>query len=58
MRRSSTKAVCVWQAALAGGGLATTRLAAGHALASIAANIDIKDFKYAQQREKGKREQW
>jgi len=58
VRRFNTIAVCGWRAALAGCGLATTLLEVGHALASIAANIDIKDFKYAQQRRKGKGEQW
>ena len=58
MRRFNTTAVRGWRAAFAGCGLATTLLDAGHALASIAANIDIQDFKYAQQRRKGKGEQW
>jgi len=43
MRRFNTTAVCGWRAALAGCGPATTLLEAGHALASIAANIGIKD---------------
>ena len=58
MRRFNTTAVCGWRAALASCGPATSLLEAGHSLASIAANIDIKDFKYPPQRRKGKGEQW
>jgi hypothetical protein len=58
MRRFNTTAVCGWRAALAGCGPATTLLEAGHSLASIAANVGSKDFQYAQQRRKGKGEQW
>ena len=58
MRRFNTTAVCGWRAALASCGPATTLLEAGHSLASIAANIGSKDLKYAQQRRKGKGEQW
>jgi hypothetical protein len=58
MRRFNITAVCGWRAALAGCGPATTLLEAGHTLAPIAANMGIKDFKYAQQRRKGTGEQW